>query len=250
MPLQEEMEKQGLWLFRYRGVLPVIIFAVGFFLYIRTKIDPSLFRLEETAYENSYLYFCLFVSLLGLAIRMYTVGYTPRNTSGRNTHGQVADSLNTTGIYSTVRHPLYLGNFFMWLGPAMLTGHFWFVMAFIFLYYIYYERIMFAEEQYLRKKFGSAYIEWAKDVPAFIPAVKNFRRSSLPFSWKKVIKNEKTGILLTFLIFTALYFIGQFIQDKTDFGFFLLGCTILALLYYIVAKILSKRTCILDEEGR
>ena len=41
---------------------------------------------------------------------LYCWAYT-KNTSGRNTHDQVADSLNTSGIYSIVRHPLYVGNF-------------------------------------------------------------------------------------------------------------------------------------------
>jgi len=101
------------------------------------------------------------ISLCGLAIRVYTVGHTPANTSGRNTAGQLAESLNTTGIYSLVRHPLYLGNFFMWLGVALLIANFWFVIAFVFAYWIYYERIMFAEEQFLRTKFGPTYVEWA-----------------------------------------------------------------------------------------
>jgi len=83
---------------------------------------------------------------LGLFIRAYAVGHTPANTSGRNTKEQLADELNTTGIYSMVRHPLYLGNFFMWLGAAVLTKNGWFIVAFILLYWIYYERIMFAEE--------------------------------------------------------------------------------------------------------
>jgi len=33
MAIQEELEKQGLWLFRYRGVLPVIILVIGFLLF-------------------------------------------------------------------------------------------------------------------------------------------------------------------------------------------------------------------------
>ena len=41
------------------------------------------------------------------------------------------------------------------VGLAVLA-FFWFLITFIFLYRIYYERIMFAEEQFLRKKFGTA----------------------------------------------------------------------------------------------
>src|SRR5690554_7017051 len=124
MPLQEELEKQGVWLFRYRSILPVAILLIGTFLYLRTEIYPETFFLEDTPYELYYESVCLIISLAGLGIRIYTVGHTPQNTSGRNVKGQLADSLNTTGMYSIVRHPLYLGNFFMWLGPALMTGNF------------------------------------------------------------------------------------------------------------------------------
>ena len=74
------------------------------------------------------------------------------NTSGRNTsEGQVADTINQTGMYSMVRHPLYVGNFIMWLGIALFTASIWFVLLFIAVYWLYYERIMYAEEQFMRR---------------------------------------------------------------------------------------------------
>jgi protein-S-isoprenylcysteine O-methyltransferase Ste14 len=251
MALQEELEEQGKWLFKYRGTLPLIILFIGVILYLKTETDPSTFILEDTPYETYYETFCLLVSLFGLAIRVYTVGHTPRNTSGRNTaEGQVADVLNTTGSYSMVRHPLYLGNFFMWLGPAMLTGQFWFVIAFCFFFWIYYERIMFAEEQFLRNKFGEQYIVWSKNVPAFIPRFKNFVKPSIPFSWKKVIKKEKNGLLAVFLIFLFFDFAGDMIEHKPEHNYFLIGGCIVSLLSYVVLKYLKTYTKVLEEEGR
>jgi len=156
MALQEEMEKQGNFLFKYRGYLPLIIVAVGLAVFI----EPHLTVIHFFVLKYSTVEFIgLFISLFGLFIRAYAVGHTPANTSGRNTKEQLADELNTTGIYSMVRHPLYLGNFFMWLGAAVLTKNGWFIVAFILLYWIYYERIMFAEEQFLRRKFGSVYTD-------------------------------------------------------------------------------------------
>lgn len=251
MALQEEFEVQGNWLFKYRSFLPLIVLFIGTVLYLRTEFYPETFILEETPYEIYYETIALVISLIGLFIRVYTVGHTPKNTSGRNTtQGQVADTLNTTGIYSIVRHPLYLGNFLMWFGPTMLTGHFWFIIAFVLFYWVYYERIMFAEEQFLRNKFDILYLDWAKNVPAFIPSFKNFKKPNLPLSWKKVLKKEKNGLFALFLIFFVFDFTGNYIQNKTDYNYFLMVMCILTGLSYIVLKYLKSRTNLLEELNR
>lgn len=251
MALQEELEKHGIWLFKYRSFLPLIVLFIGASLYLRTEIYPETFILEETPYEIYFEMFALFISLLGLLVRIYTVGYTPKNTSGRNTKaGQVAETLNTSGIYSIVRHPLYLGNFFMWFGPAMLTGHFWFITAFCLFYWVYYERIMFAEEQFLRNKFDIKFTEWAEKVPAFFPKFKNFKRSDLPFSWKKVLKKEKNGLFALFFIFSVFDVSGEIIENETNYNNFLIAMSILTGLSYIALKYFKKNTDLLNEPNR
>jgi protein-S-isoprenylcysteine O-methyltransferase Ste14 len=250
MALQEEFEEQGIWLFKYRSILPLIIIIIGTALYIRTKIYPDTFFLEKAPYEIYYEVFCLLISLIGLGIRVFTVGYTPKNTSSRGVKKHVAEQLNTTGIYSMVRHPLYLGNLFMWLGPALLTGNVWFVVAFCLFYWVYYERIMFAEEQFLRRKFGDIYTGWASHVPAFIPKFKNFKKSDLSFSWKKVLKQEKNGLVAIFLIFCALDISGELIENETNYNYFFIAPCILTIVMYAVIKYLTKRTDVLNEKER
>lgn len=250
MALQEELEAQGNWLFRYRGVLPLLVLLIGATIYIWTEINPENFFLEDTPYEIYYNMCCLCISLLGLAVRIYTVGHTPRNTSGRNTKGQVAETLNTTGMYSIVRHPLYLGNFLMWLGPALITGNFWFIVAFCLFFWLYYERIMFAEEKFLQRKFGAAYTDWAKETPAFLPAFKKFKRPSLCFSCKKVFKKEKNGLAAIFLIFAIFNITGALIDGQKHFNYVVIGLCILSLLLYAVLKYLKTRTSWLNEAGR
>ena len=240
MALQEEMEVQGNYLFIRRGTFPIIILVIGFYVFLR----------EQNHSFGIYEYLCLIISLFGLYIRSYTVGHTPANTSGRNTSGQLADELNTTGIYSIVRHPLYLGNFFMWLGPAMLTMNFWFIISFLFIYWVYYERIMYAEEQFLRKKFGAIYTTWAKETPAFLPEIKKFVKPSLPFSWKKVFKKEKNGLVAVFLIFFLFYASGCYIEKEKLDNWFLIYSTAISIVLYFVLKYLKKYSKVLDEEGR
>jgi protein-S-isoprenylcysteine O-methyltransferase Ste14 len=249
MALQEEFEKQGNFLFRYRGGLPLIFLVLGIGAYVFTLLTSTGFA--GRGGEDVYRLACLAVSFTGLVVRVITVGRTPRNTSGRNTSGQLADELNTTGIYSIVRHPLYLGNFFMWAGVAMLTENLWFFGLFVFLYWVYYERIMFAEEQFLRRKFGEAYENWAAGTPAFIPSFRNRIPSRLPFSWKKVIKSEKNGFFEIFLVFYVFQCAGDFIRQGRLFTMnWLFYAAAGSLVLYLVLKILKKKTGVLDEPGR
>ena len=249
MAVQEELEQQGIWLFKYRGKLPVIVLLIGAMLYLKTKIYPNTFFIENTPYEIYYEFFCLSISLLGLSIRIYTVGHTPKNTSGRNRNEQIAETLNTSGSYSLARHPIYLGNFFMWMGPALLTGNFWFLVAFCFFYWVYYERIMFAEEQFLRRKFGTIYTDWAEKVPAFVPDFKRFKKPEQAFSWIKIIKKEINGLVGILIIFTLFDVLGHLVQNEANYNYFIsVPCGIIILMY-LVLRYIKKRTALLNEMG-
>lgn len=241
MALQEEFEKQGNWLFRYRSNLPIIVFLIGTIFYFYNIYIGDYFFLDNK-YEFYYQLFCLLVGFIGLFIRAYTVGHTPKRTSGRNTLTQIADTLNTSGIYSIVRHPLYLGNFFMWLGPTLLTANTLFILAFCLFYWIYYERIMFAEEQFLRRKFDMKYIEWSNNVPAFIPNFKNFIKPEVQFSWKKVILKEKNGLAALLIIFFLMDLGGKLIIDSKNFNSIIFVLCIFSIFYYLIIKILRKYT--------
>ncbi|OGU57478.1 MAG: lipid A phosphate methyltransferase [Ignavibacteria bacterium GWF2_33_9] len=241
MALLEEFEQQGIWLFRYRSSIPLFILIIGAGLFFYTKYySPDAFFYYS--FRMQYELLCVLVSLFGLIIRIYTVGHTPKNTSGRNTKTQVAETLNSSGIYSIVRHPLYLGNFFMWLGPAMITGNLWFCIAFCLFYWIYYERIMFAEEQFLRNKFGDTYLNWSKDVPAFIPKMKNFRKSELPFNWKKIMIKEKNGLAAIFIIFTFMDVVGEMISGSQAYNYILIYLCTASILYYLLMRFLRSYT--------
>jgi protein-S-isoprenylcysteine O-methyltransferase Ste14 len=242
MALQEELKSQGDFLFRNRSYLPLFILILGLSVYIQTEYND----IEEPEHwiSESYEYICLGICCLGLLIRMITVGYSPDHTSGRNTtEGQIAEVLNTTGIYSVVRHPLYLGNFFMWLGVAALTQNTWFIIAFILFYAIYYERIMYTEEHFLRAKFGHVYLSWSRKVPAFIPSFKNFKRATHSFRIKKVLKQEKNGFAALFLLFWLFEFVGEIASEKRfvmefDFWFY---AAITASIIYLILKLMKKK---------
>ncbi len=249
MALREEFENQGNFLFKYRGILPLVFLIAGLGALVQTLLQKTGFQDPEI--KEIYRFFALFISIAGLGIRVYAVGHTPKNTSGRNTDGQLADELNTTGIYSRVRHPLYLGNFFMWLGVALLTENVWFIVSFIFLYWVYYERIMYAEESFLIRKFGNIYLDWAKKTPAFIPSFKNHQAPKLTFSWKKILKKEKNGFFAIFLVFFIFQCLQNLINgDKILSLNWLFYATIFSGVIYLFLKFIKRTTKLLDEEDR
>ncbi len=233
MALREELKVQGDFLFKYRSYFPLILLVFGLAMLVLEKGSQTW--LEDPA---------IFVSLLGLAIRVNAVGYSGKHTSGRNTdQGQVAGMLNTKGLYSIIRNPLYVGNYFMWLGIAMLTCSLWFIGVFTLIFWIYYERIVYAEEAFLREKFGDVYLQWAALTPIFIPFKLKWQRSESPFLWKKVLKQEKNGFLALFLVFFLFDLLSEWIENQQWVinKPWLLVMLIVSTLSYIIIKLLKRR---------
>jgi hypothetical protein len=191
------------------------------------------------------------LSLAGQIIRAIAIGTSNKNTSGRNTQEQVAEALNTKGIYSTVRHPLYLGNYFMWIGIVFFTFNIYFVIIVSLMFWLYYERIMFAEERFLERKFGDAYLNWSNRVPAFWPSRKNYEKGTIQFSMKTILRREYSGISATVLGFVFVAAVREFSITNTlahpiCYAYWVVG----ALLFSLIFKLLKHKTKILFEEDR
>lgn len=246
MPLREDFERSGNWLFRWRSFLPVIA-LVAFALIIKefTFIGNSE-RLDQL-----WELFCLSVSFFGLGIRILTIGHTPYGTSGRNTHRQVAETLNTTGLYSTVRNPLYLGNYFMSLGVVLFLHLWWLVLIYTLIFWLYYERIIFAEEEFLRNKFGQTYLDWANATPVFIPSFAHYKKPALRFSVKNVLRREYNGFFAVILLMFILEVIGDVVvEGHLHFDTRWLIFLVIGFSVWITLRFLKKHTTLLDVEGR
>ncbi len=246
MTLQKHFENSGNWLFRWRSYLPLLMLVL---LLIAILDYDYLYNSQTlTAIWNV---FCILVSFSGLVVRVITLGHTPGGTSGRTTRGQEAKTLNTTGVYSTVRHPLYLGNFLNGLGIAMFAHNFWLILVYILVFWLYYERIMYAEEAFLIRSFGQSYQVWAEKTPAFIPNLGLYSPPVLPFSVKTVLKREYSGffaIILTFFVlklFSELFASGSYYIHPAWFLFLSFG-----FLVWLILRTLKKKTSWLRVEGR
>ncbi len=245
MALVHEFEKTGNWLFRRRSWLPVLFILPGIVLMIFSDRMTLLFDLKK---EFAFLA----VSLFGQVIRVLAAGFAPGKTSGRNTsEGQVAEQLNMTGIYSVIRHPLYVGNFFMWLGPVLFLKSAWFLIVFILAYWLYYERIMFAEEQFLRRKFGEVYDRWSEKVKAVIPSFRNYIPPELCFSFRTVLRREYNSFINIFVIFSVLDVLRNYlISGRIFITPFWAVLFVFAGALWLTIRIIHKNTRWLTVEGR
>ena len=164
MSLAREFQQQGNWLFRWRSYLPVCLLGLVALAMWNVEALSAGYGMHE-----GWKRICICISFIGLAIRALVIGYVPEQTSGRNTTEKFADTLNTTGMYSIVRHPLYLGNYIVGLGISLIQLQWWLPVIYTLVFWIYYERIMFAEEDFLRAQHGRTFENWAAQRPQFCP---------------------------------------------------------------------------------
>jgi protein-S-isoprenylcysteine O-methyltransferase Ste14 len=249
MALREELERQGNWLFRWRSYLPLLIVPLFFVALYNSRTDTQE---PSGAVGRCWEAFCFLLSLSGFAVRCATVAFVPSGTSGRNTREQIASVLNTTGIYSVVRHPLYSGNLIMILGLLLFIGVWWFALIGLSLFWVYYERIAFAEEEFLRGKFGAPFLDWAAKTPAFIPRFKEWNKPDLTFSFRKVLKREYSGFFAIIASFTCLHILTELFRHtrNPEIGTGWVVLFVVGLITYLTLRTLKKKTSLLDVPGR
>jgi protein-S-isoprenylcysteine O-methyltransferase Ste14 len=245
MGLREEFEATGTWLFRHRGYLPLLLSPV--LVAAAASSSPLPDRRLQLVWEGA----CVLLAIGGLALRVATIGFAPRATSGRGTGGPRAESLTTSGLYSVVRHPLYLGNYLMWLGVALFARAWWAPVIVTLVFWLYYERIMFAEEEFLRRRFGEHYASWAAETPAFLPRLDRWRSPDVGFCGLTVLRREPSSLLALVTALTAL----EFARDYADTGRLTLdpvwaSILTVTLVMCLAARTVKHRTRLLHVEGR
>lgn len=251
--LQNELISQGNWLFRWRSYLPFIILPLTV-----TAFSNSLWVNEAfgNTFEEGWDYACYALALCGLALRILTVAFVPAGTSGRNTAKQNADTLNTTGAYSVVRHPLYFANFVVFIAFALLFKSLVLSLLMALAYFLYYERIMVAEENFLLEKYGDAYRSWAAQTPAFFPRLRSYVAPSLSFSWRSVVVREHHTLLLITVAFAVVEMLEALILEKQSFTMWVIEEPLWPLvvgvagLFYLAVRLLRKNTTLLKQTGR
>lgn len=253
MSLHDTMVKHGHSLFRWRSYIPLLFIAP---LILAFKESAAFEAMVGDGVEDLWVLFCFMLSLAGLAVRWFTVGFVPAGTSGRNTQGQRADALNTSGMYSIVRNPLYLGNFITILGVVLSIKVWWLALIVGMFFFIYMERIILAEEKFLHDKFGAPYDEWRARTPVIIPNFSLWRAPEMKFSWRTVLKREYQGLLGMATAFLVTEMIIDLVFEGEGFSEWLAEDFIwpvtfgVILSFCLTLRYLKKHTQLLRVEGR
>jgi protein-S-isoprenylcysteine O-methyltransferase Ste14 len=251
--LQQELVRQGNWLFRWRSYLPFLILPLAITSFRNSTWFNEAFG---NSIEEAWDIVCYLLALSGLALRVAIVGFVPAGTSGRNAVQQKADALNTTGMYSLVRHPLYFANFIVFIAFILLFKSFLLVLFMGLAYFLYYERIMMAEEKFLEDKHGDRYREWAARTPAFLPNLAGFVRPLLPFSWRSALQREFHTFFLVSAAFAVVEMLEAIVLEGNSFVVWVAAEPIWPFVFllsgslYLIVRTVKKRTNWLKVKGR
>lgn len=190
---QQELARSGETLFKVRGNYLIGVIVVGAAIaYGSGALGPF----AAPAANWAWFWLSLAVASAGALVRIVTSGYAALGTSGVTKDAPVAAELNTTGPYSLVRNPLYVGRILNFTGLAMLSGS-WVYGALVFLISVLvYERISVFEEEFLRKQFGTAHAQWAEQVPFLLPRLSGWVKPKYPFWIRRCIKREDKKVFL------------------------------------------------------
>ena len=172
------MQAFGRFLFRWRSFTPVLLLAIAV---------PLLWRSRGPA-SPAWVVAGLLCCVLGQALRAWVLGQVPDGTSGQN-EKLIATSLNTTGPYALTRNPLYLGNLYITAGLCLVAHDVLLLGVACALFWLQYQAIIAAEEDFLRSRFGAAYDAYCARVPRFWPRPAP-APAARPWDFRRALRKE------------------------------------------------------------
>src|SRR5512138_3038657 len=176
----------GAVLFRNRSWLPVPFVLVA---------------LLAPAHANGWNWVIGFVPIvIGEWVRLAGVAAAGTVTRRRSRNVQ---RLVTYGIFSWVRNPLYVGNFLVWMGFAVISGVLWFLPVAAVIFAIEYTLIVRYEEGVLESIFGQEYLAYKTRTPRWFPSPTATREAG-EHQWGEAWRSE-ISTFLQYAVITALF---------------------------------------------
>jgi protein-S-isoprenylcysteine O-methyltransferase Ste14 len=174
-----------------------------------------------------------------------TIGLTFIERGGDKELRIHAEALITKGLFTHSRNPLYVGNNLMLLGLGILSNSLIYVVVVVPVFLFIYQCIIYAEEDFLTKKFGQPYLDYCARVNRWLPNLNGIGKtfSSMKFNWAKCMLTENntqifwaTGVFLT-LIFKYSFIFGE---NPWTRHYFMITVLPLFVVYYFVLRWLRK----------
>jgi protein-S-isoprenylcysteine O-methyltransferase Ste14 len=143
-------------------LLYVIIFLLSFILQGYLTIRAAFF------------FHSLVANIIGIIIiitgLVFSIPALRQFIKSRNTliPFRPAASLQTNGIYSASRNPMYTGLLFIYLGLALIFGNWWTIILFPLLVVLITYLIILPEERYLMRAFGTSFSDYKNKVRRWI----------------------------------------------------------------------------------
>lgn len=157
----------GFWRTRQRAAfVGAGLVAWGTVLVLLWGLHAHLFDSAEAPLVNVITGLALFLADAMLVFRAEQTMGLRRLVGKAELEG--AGELATTGIYARIRHPRYAGMMLSVLGACLLAATLllWVICAVWLLLVVF---VIHVEERELRRRFGSAYDEYCRRVPALLP---------------------------------------------------------------------------------
>jgi protein-S-isoprenylcysteine O-methyltransferase Ste14 len=184
--------KIGEVLFRNRGWIPVPFIVVPLLV-------PGVQAL------NTWI-IALVLVLIGEAIRLAGVAAAGTVTRRRS---RTVQRLVDYGAFAWCRNPLYVGNWFIWMGFIVASGVLWFLPVAALLFAVEYYFIVRYEEGVLESIFGQQYLTYKSQTPRWFPRPPN-NASTGPHAWGEAIWSERSTVLQYLALGGAFYLKDRF----------------------------------------
>jgi protein-S-isoprenylcysteine O-methyltransferase Ste14 len=123
----------GKYLFRYRAAI-----AAVFLIVLILFADPTSSAIGHLSV------------VIGIALRLWAAGYIGTDARKSEFH---ADYIIRNGPYKSLKHPIYIGNFFLVLGVIFLFNPpQWLGILYMLAFIIIYTTIVLSERRFLKNK--------------------------------------------------------------------------------------------------
>jgi len=149
--------------------IQLIMIILFFVVWVIDSLSFFIFRYSTVLVELFSLSVLLLPAILSLGFGLYLIA-----RSHKAVFGEITDQprLIDSGVYSWVRHPMYLGILlsclgFFFISPSLLSFGVW--LAFFILY----DKMTTYEEKDLIRILGEEYVAYQKRVPKWFPRIRH-----------------------------------------------------------------------------